>query len=102
MHDLCIYFYFFVQKSFLTKSYFLTAEIDSTPGVHCILVLFERAINEYWREHIPNGKKYLIFNTEDIHSYTCGASKAIGKLMDQTSKLPRSFDFVDQCNSLIF
>ena len=34
-HKLCMiyaYFDFFVQKSFLTKNYFLTAEINWTPG----------------------------------------------------------------------
>ena len=33
-------FDFFVQKSFLTKNYFFTAEINLTTRVHCILVFF--------------------------------------------------------------
>ena len=40
MNDLCI-FGFFVQKSFLTKDYFLAAEIDfTTQGPLYILVFF--------------------------------------------------------------
>ena len=42
MHDLCIFLFFFVQKSFLTKNYHLTAEINLTiPGpLYTCLVIF--------------------------------------------------------------
>ena len=47
---------FLVEKSFLTKNYFHTAEIDLTTLVHCILVLFSlyfylntnRILDLYW------------------------------------------------------
>ena len=40
MHNLCIFLFVFVQKSFLTKSFFVVAEIHLTSRIHCILVLF--------------------------------------------------------------
>ena len=41
MHDLCIFYFFFVQKTFLTKNYFLTAEINLTtqgPLYTCLVI----------------------------------------------------------------
>ena len=53
MHDLCIFNFFFVQKSSLTKIFFLFAEINLTtrgPSYTC-LVLF--------KNHFPNYMTYV-------------------------------------------
>ena len=42
---------------------------------------------ETWGEHITNGKWYFLRVTDNIRSYTGGASKVVGKLLDRKSKL---------------
>ena len=53
------FFYFVVQKSFLTKIFFVVAEINLTSGVHCIIVLWIAEINPENLRSIP--QRYLGF-----------------------------------------
>ena len=49
--------------------------------------ILELAMDKYWKENIHDGKWHFLRKTEDIRSYTGGASKVVGKLLDQKSKL---------------
>ena len=44
-------------------------------------------MNQYWKENSATGKWHFIRNTEYIRTYTGGASKVLGKLLDKKSKL---------------
>ena len=73
---------------------------ENGPLLQYAQTIFERAIDEYWRENIPNGKQHFLFNTEDIRSYICGASKVMGKLMDQILKLFKAYIFTHLFNTI--
>ena len=49
--------------------------------------ILEKAMNQYWKENTATGKWHFIRNTEYIRTYTGGASKVLGKLLDKKSKL---------------
>ena len=48
----------------------------------------DRAMNKYWKNNNERGQWHFIRRTEDIRSYTGGLSKALGKMLDEKSKLP--------------
>ena len=60
---------------------------ENGPLLHHAETILEGAMDKYWKEHTVNGKWHFLRNTEDIRSYTGGASKVVGKLLDQKSKL---------------
>ena len=60
---------------------------ENGPLLHHADEILELAMDRYWRKNTVNGKWHFLRNTQDIRSYTGGASKVVGKLLDQKSKL---------------
>ena len=62
--------------------------VENGPLLHHADTIIENAMTNYWKEHDENGDWHFIRRTEDVRSYTGGTSKVVGKLLDQSPKLP--------------
>ena len=50
--------------------------------------IIEAAMKQYWNKNSVDGKWHFIRRSECIRSYTGNASKVIGRMLDEKSKLP--------------
>lgn len=60
---------------------------ENGPLLHHADIILEKSMDKYWDEHSTNGKWHFMRETADIRSYTGGASKVVGKLLEEKSKL---------------
>ena len=59
---------------------------ENGPFLHEAEGIIESAMDKYWGKH-TNGKWHFLRVSEDVRSYTGGASKVVGKLLERRSKL---------------
>ena len=60
---------------------------ENGPFLHQAEGILEAVMHSYWKEHTTTSKWHFLRFTDDIRSYTGGASKVVGKLLDRKSKL---------------
>ena len=62
---------------------------ENGPLLHHADRILERSMNEYWKVHNSvDGSWHFLRHSHDIRSYTGNASKVVGKLLEEKSKLP--------------
>lgn len=61
---------------------------ENGPFLHQADEILESSMDRYWKENTTSGEWHFLRKTNDIRSYTGGASKVVGKLLDRQSKLP--------------
>ena len=59
---------------------------ENGPYLHHADSILESAMDKYWSENTESGKWHFLRNSEDILSYTGGASKVVGNLLDRRPK----------------